>query len=168
VSDSFPATLECLFNVPVSVEEDDLRTAVGQLAETLKADLIAVGAPVEVVMEAAAAINQFAKHMQASRKPYGFPELGGYMDPGSERAALSSLNSALTALTGAMVRLRVVRANPEQLQAALAERDHKFIRCVQALLQKAVTQEEAVSGTDLQFWLQSELFPLMQSEGLVE
>ncbi len=168
MSDSFPATLECLFNVPASVEEKDLRGAVAQLAETLKGDLISVGAPVEVVMEASAALNQFAKHMQASRKPYGYPELGGYNDPGSERAALSSLNSALAALRDAMLRLRVVRANPEQLQTALAERDQKFIRCVQALLQKALTQEDSVAATDLQFWVQSTLFPLMQSEGLVE
>ena len=168
MSDSFPASLECLFNVPESVADKDLRAAVAQLAETLKADLLAVGAPVEVLMEASAAINQFSKHMQASRKPYGYPELGGYTDPGSERAALSSLNSALSALRDAMLRLRVVRANPEQLQSALAERDQKFIRCVQALLQQAVSVQDPVAGTDLQFWVQSTLFPHMQKEGLVE
>jgi hypothetical protein len=168
VSDSFPATLECLFSVPASVDEEDLRIAVTQLAETLKGDLLVVGAPVEVVMEASAAINQFAKHMQASRKPYGFPEQGGYCDPGSERAALSSLNSALATLTGAMTKLRITKADPAHLQEVLAERDRKFIRCVQALLQRAVKQDQSISGTDLQFWLQSELFPLMQAEGLVE
>jgi hypothetical protein len=168
VSDIFPATLECLFRVPESVKDKELRDAVNQLAETLKSDLLAVGAPVEVLMEASAAINQFAKHMQASRVPYGFPELGGYTDPGSERAALSSLNTTLTALRDAMTKLRIVRANPEQLQAALAERDAKFITCVQALQQRALAQSEPVGGTDLQFWLQSELFPLLRSEGLVE
>ena len=168
MSDTFPSSLECLFRVPESVRDEDLKAAVNQLAETLKSDLIAAGAPVEVVMEAAAAINQFAKHMQASRVSYGFPDLGGYLDPGSERAAMSSLNSTLATLRDSMTRLRIVRANPEQVQQVLAERDQKFIRCVQSLLQKAVAQQQPVAGTELQFWVQSELFPLMQGEGLVE
>lgn len=168
VGDTFPQSLECLFAVPESVLDADLKLAVGQLAETLKSDLIAVDAPVEVVMLAAASINQFCKHSQATRKQYGFPEEGGYSDPGSERAALSSLNTTLASLRDALARLRVARANPEQVKSALAERDQKFVRCVQALLQKAVDQTDPVSGTDLQYWVQSTLFPVMQLEGLVE
>lgn len=168
MSDVFPANLEVLFHVPQAITDEDLRAAIGQLAETLKADLIAVGAPVEVVMEASTSLNQFAKHMQASRQPYGYPENGGYSDPGSERAALSSLHNGLTSLREAMAKLRVYRMNPEQLAAALDERDRKFARCAQALFQTCREQEQPLTGDDLMFFIQATLFPLMQAEGLVE
>lgn len=166
----FPAELECLFHVPGCVRDQDLQRAVGALADTMKQDLRDVGAAVEVVMEASAALLQYAKHVQASRVPYGFPEEGGYSDPGAERAAMSSVNGTLTAYRDAMAKLRVVRMNPEQLQNAKEEQNGKFIRCVQVLMQKAVKvpEHDALHGDDLQFWIQSELFPLLQEEGLVE
>jgi hypothetical protein len=167
VSD-FPPELECLFQVPDAVQDEALRSAVGQLAATMKEDLIVIGAPVEIVMEASAALVQYAKHMEATRHPYGFPEEGGYTDPGAERAAMSSVNSTITAYREAMSKLRVVRANPAQLQAAREERDEKFKRCVQQLMQKAARTEVPVCGQDLLFWVQSELFPLLQEEGLQE
>lgn len=164
----FPPELECLFQVPDAVRDEALRAAVGQVALTMKEDLMAIGAPVEIVMEASAALLQYAKHMEATRHPYGFPEDGGYNDPGAERAAMSSVNATLTAYREAMGKLRVVRANPEQLRAAQEERDKAFIRCVQALMQKAARTDEPLAGQDLLFWIQSELFPLLQEEGLQE
>ncbi len=154
--------------MPESVCDADLRAACTDLAETMKADMVAIGAPVEVVMEAAAAFLQFAKHSQATRVRYGFTEQGGYSDPGSERAAMSSLNTTLSTYRDAMERRRKLTANPQQLMNAVADRDEKFIRCITVLQQKALQQDEPVQGTSLQFWLQSSLFPLMQEEGLVE
>ena len=168
MSDLFPAQLEVLFRVPDSVREPDLRAAVTQLAETVKADLVATGAPAEVVMEASVCINQFAKHMQASRVPYGRTEDGGYTDPGSERAALSSLHNGLAGLREALFKMRTVRANPAQVQAAVEERDLKFARCAEKLFKACRDQLEPQAGEALMFWVQSTLFPLMQEEGLVE
>ena len=165
----FPPELECLFTVPECVKDSDLRIAVGQLARTMKDDLTTVGASVEVIMEASAALLQYAKHVQASRIAYGYPELGGYSDPGSERAAMSSVNGTLTAYRDAMTRLRgSSRMNPEQVAALKEEAGEKFKRCVQQLMQAAVRTVDPVYGTDLQFWVQSTLFPLMQEEGLIE
>lgn len=123
VSDLFPAELDVLFQVPESVDDPPLRRAVEQLASTIKADLVVTGAPAEVIMEASVCVNQFAKHMQASRQPYGHTELGAYSDPGSERAALSSLHGGLAALREALFKMRTIRANPAQVQAAVEERD---------------------------------------------
>lgn len=167
MSDLFPAELEILFRVPEGVEAE-LRTAVQALAETVKADLVATGAPAEVVMEASVCVNQFAKHMQASRQPYGHTELGAYSDPGSERAALSSLHAGLAGLREALYKMRTIRANPAQVQAAVEERDQKFASCAEKLFKACRDQLEPQSGETLMFWVQSVLFPLMQEEGLVE
>lgn len=168
MSDLFPVQLEVLFRVPESVHDRDLQAAVTQLAETVKADLVATGAPAEVIMEASVCVNQFAKHMQASRVPYGHTEDGGYTDPGSERAALSSLHNGLAGLREALFKMRAVRANPAQVQAAVEERDQKFARCAEKLFKACREQHELQSGEPLMFWVQSVLFPLMQGEGLVE
>lgn len=168
MNDLFPAQLEVLFRVPDSVEDPELRDAVEQLAETVKADLVAVGAPAEVIMEASVCVNQFAKHMQASRVPYGHTELGGYTDPGSERAALSSLHNGLSGLREALFKMRAVKASPAQVQAAVEERDQKFARCAQGLFKACRDQLDPQAGEELMFWVQSVLFPLMQEEGLVE
>lgn len=168
MTDLFPASFEVLFRVPESVDDRDLKQAVEQIAETIKADLIACGAPVEVVMEASVCVNQFAKHMQASRQPYGRTELGAYTDPGSERAALSSLHNGLSTLREALYKLRVTKANPQQVQAAIEEHDQKFIRCAQMLFQRCRDQLDPLSGEDLMFWVQGVLFPLLQEEGLAE
>jgi hypothetical protein len=168
VSDLFPAELEVLFRVPQSVEDTELRAAIEQLADSVKADLVATGAPAEVVMEASVCVNQFAKHMQASRIPYGHTEKGSYTDPGSERAALSSLHNGLTALREALFKLRVVQANPAQVQAAVEERDQRFARVAQALFKACRGQLEPQGGEELMFWVQSVMFPAMREEGLVE
>lgn len=168
MSDTFPATLEVLFDIPASFDDEALKPAITQLAETLKSDLVSVGAPVEVVMEASTCLNQFAKHMQASRKRYGYPEEGGYSDPGSERAALSSLHGGLTALREAMSRLRVTRVNPEALKQAIDERDQKFVAAAQKFLKACKDQEEALGGEDLMFFVQKTLFAYLQEGGLVE
>jgi hypothetical protein len=168
VSDLFPAELEVLFRVPASVEDRELRAAVEQLAGTVKADLVAVGAPAEVIMEASVCVNQFAKHMQASRIPYGHTEAGGYTDPGSERAALSSLHNGLAGLREALFKMRTIKANPAQVQAAVEERDQKFARVAQALFKACRDQDEPVTGEALMFWVQSVMFPVMREEGLVE
>lgn len=168
MSDLFPAQLDVLFRVPDSVEDRELRAAVEQLAETIKNDLVSTGAPSEVVMEASVCINQFAKHMQASRTPYGHTELGGYTDPGSERAALSSLHAGLAGLREALAKLRIVRANPAQVQAAVEERDQKFAHSAEVLFKRCREQVDPLAGEELMFWVQSVLFPVMQEMGLVE
>lgn len=168
MSDLFPAQLDVLFRVPESVTEQDLRTAVEQLAETIKADLVSTGAPSEVIMEASVCINQFAKHMQASRIAYGRTELGGYTDPGSERAALSSLHAGLAGLREALAKLRTVRANPAQVQAAVEERDQRFARAAEAFFKACRDQQDPQAGEELMFWAQGILFQRMQKEGLVE
>lgn len=168
MSDLFPAELEVLFRVPEAVDDAELRAAVMQLAGTIKADLVATGAPAEVIMEASVCVNQFAKHMQASRQPYGHTELGAYSDPGSERAALSSLHGGLSALREALFKMRAVKANPAQVQSAVEERDKSFARCAQALFKACRDQPEPMKGEELMFWVQSVLFPIMREEGLVE
>lgn len=168
MSDLFPAELDVLFQVPESVEDPALSRAVEQLASSIKADLVATGAPAEVIMEASVCVNQFAKHMQASRQPYGRTELGAYIDPGSERAALSSLHGGLAALRDALARMRAVKANPAQVQAAVEERDQKFAKVAQQLFRECRNQLEPQHGESLMFWVQGVLFPLMQKEGLVE
>lgn len=168
VADSFPAGFEVLFAVPSFVTDDDLKTAVAQLAETLQSDLVATGAPVEVVMEASACVLQFAKHMQASRKSYGNVEEGGYNDPGAERMALSSIHQGLTSLREALFKLRVVKVSPEQVKAAIDERDRKFFRSAEATFRACRQQEKPLQGEDLMFFVQGELFARMRDEGLVE
>lgn len=167
MNDSFPASYEILFRVP-QVAEGELHIAVEDLAASLKADLMATGAPAEVIMEASVSVNQFAKHMLASGKPYGHVEQGAYDTPGSERAALSSLHSGLTSLREAMFRLRVAKANPAQVQQALEEYDYKFKRVAEELFKQAKAQEEPLGGDDLMFWIQEKLFALLQGEGLAE
>jgi hypothetical protein len=168
VSDLFPAELEVLFRVPESVEDAELSAAVVQLAGTIKADLVATGAPAEVIMEASVCVNQFAKHMQASRQAYGHTELGAYSDPGSERAALSSLHAGLAALREALFKMRAIRANPAQVQVAVEERDQKFARVAEKLFMECRDQLEPQAGETLMFWVQSVMFPVMREEGLVE
>lgn len=165
---SFPASFEVLFRVPASMEDGELSTAVSHLAELLKADLVAVGAPVEVIMEASVSVNQFAKHMQASARPYGQVEAGAYDNPGSERAALSSLHNGLTSLREAMLKLRMAKANPGQVAAAVEERDQKFVRCAQELFKRCRAQADPLKGEDLMFWVQGVLFSLLRAEGLAE
>jgi hypothetical protein len=167
VSDSFPASYEILFRVP-QVGEGELRVAVDDLTASLKADLVETGAPVEVIMEASVSVNQFAKHMMASTKPYGHVEEGAYDTPGSERAALSSLHNGLTSLREAMLKLRIAKANPLQVQQAMEEYDHRFRRVAEALFKQAKAQEEPLAGDDLMFWIQGVLFALLQGEGLAE
>lgn len=167
MSDVFPSSYEILFRVQ-QVEDGELRTAVDELADSLKADLVATGAPVEVIMEASVSINQFAKHMLASGKPYGHVEQGAYDTPGSERAALSSLHNGLTSLREAMLKLRIAKANPAQVQQAMEEYDHKFKRCAEELFKQAKAHEEPLAGDDLMFWIQEKLFGLLQKEGLAE
>jgi len=162
---AFPSSLEILFRVP-AVGDSDLSAAVEEIATSLKADLVATGAPVEVVMEASVSVNQFAKHMLASHRAYG--TMGAYTDPGSERAAMSSLHTGLTSLREAMLKLRVAKASPAQVSAAVEERDQKFIRCAQALYQACRLQMDPLKGEDLMFWVQGKLFELLQREGLVE
>lgn len=168
MSDLFPSCYTVLFKVPESLDDPDLCAAVDSLAEQLMADLVACGAPVEVIMEASVSVNQFAKHMQASRQPYGHTELGAYTDPGSERAALSSLHNGLASLRDALYRLRVVKANPAQVQSAVEERDQKWVKCMQALFHACSAQTDPMRGDELMFWVQSVLFPKLQEEGLEE
>lgn len=168
MSDLFPASLEVLFGVPKSVEDPELRVAVRQLSENVKADLVATGAPAEVIMEASVCVTQFAKHMQASRIPYGHTEDGGYTDPGSERAALSSLHNGLAALREALFKLRANKANPAQIQSAIEERDGKFRRVAETLFTECKKQTDPMRGEELMFWVQSVMFPVMKEEGLVE
>jgi hypothetical protein len=168
VSDLFPERYAVLFRVPESVDDTELHAAVEELAESLKADLVACGAPVEVIMEASVCLNQFAKHMQASRQPYGRTELGAYGDPGSERAALSSLHNGLSTLREALFKLRVVKASPAQIDAARDEQTAKFRHVCTTLFQAARAQVDPLRGEDLMFWVQGVMFPVMQEEGLAE
>jgi hypothetical protein len=167
MADSFPAAFEVLFAVPSSVVEEDLKSAVRELAETVKSDLVTVGAPTEVVMEAAACVSQFAKHMQASRRPYGL-ENGGYLDPGAERMALSSIHQGLGNLRDGLAKLRTAKASPEQVQAAVDDRDMRFTRAAQGLFMACRAQEEPLAGEDLMFWVQGELFTRLKAEGIAE
>jgi hypothetical protein len=166
MGDVFPSNLEVLFQVPRSVCDEDLRAAVEQLAETLKADLVATGAPVEVVMEASVAVSQYAKHIQASRLPFGRP--GAYADPGSERAMLSGIRTSLADLRQAMFSLRVIKTNPEEIRQAIEARDHAFARCAERLFKVCRDQDEPLDGEELMFFVQNALFPLLQEEGLVQ
>jgi hypothetical protein len=157
-----------LFRIPASVEDGELRTAVEQLAETLKEDLVATGAPVEVIMEASVSVSQFAKHMQASSKPYGQLAAGAYDNPAAERMALSSLHTGLTSLREALLKLRVAKASPAQVSAAIEDRDKRFARCAQELFVRCRANESPLAGEDLMFWVQGQLFALLRMEGMVE
>jgi hypothetical protein len=168
VADSFPASFEVLFRIPASVEDPELRTAVEQLAETLKTDLVVTGAPVEVIMEASVSVSQFAKHMQASTKPYGHVDAGAYDSPGAERAALSSLHTGLTSLREALFKLRIAKSSPAQVSAAIEDRDKRFARCAQELFVRCRANETPLAGEDMMFWVQRHLFGLLKEEGLVE
>lgn len=167
MADSFPASFEVLFDVPPSVDEDVMKVAVKELSETVKSDLMATDAPVEVIMLAAACISQFAKHSQAARHPYGV-ENGGYNDPGAERMALSSLHSALGTLRDSLARLRQAKVNPEQVQEAVDDRDRRFARSAEVLFKACRGQEQPLAGHDLMQWVQEILFAQLKAEGLVE
>lgn len=167
MADTFPASFEVLFAVPSSVKDEDLQIAVKELAETIKSDLVITGAPTEVIMSAAACVAQFAKHMQASRNPYGLDQ-GGYLDPGSERMALSSIHTGLKELREALAKIRSVKATPEQVQAAVDDRDMRFQRAAHGLFKWCRQQQEPLAGDDLMFQVQAALFDQLKQEGLAE